>query len=238
MKAAIIGNGYWSKILQQYIPRYFDIKYIANSKFDLNKIWKDRSVEVVFIATPIDTHYSIAIDALDNNKHVFIEKPLTTNYSEALILSHTAKRKNLILFTDLTYTFSDELNSILDLDSFQVQLFRDNSKKYKDVNVHWVLTPHILSILGVFHKLNNIGLFNTSLHTGKIISPNMEIDVSLEQPKLNKFIINNKEFHFEEDNVKSGIIYFVNCIYKLYPTNLNLSVKIVEIIDKGIKNNG
>ena len=37
-------------------------------------------VEAVAIATPPETHYSLVAQALASGKHVFVEKPLTTNY--------------------------------------------------------------------------------------------------------------------------------------------------------------
>jgi predicted dehydrogenase len=57
---ALIGNGYWGDKIRGYIPEYFNLKYIADSKFNLKDIWEDEEISGVIIATPIDTHYEIA----------------------------------------------------------------------------------------------------------------------------------------------------------------------------------
>lgn len=61
-KAGLIGYGYWGKILEPVISKYFDLKFIANSKqkYDLN------GLDWVFVATPTDTHYDIIKKCLKN----------------------------------------------------------------------------------------------------------------------------------------------------------------------------
>lgn len=54
-------------------------------------------VDAVSIATPTSTHYEIAKLFLENNIHVLIEKPITTNLAEADELIALAKEKNLFL---------------------------------------------------------------------------------------------------------------------------------------------
>ena len=43
---------------------------------------EDPSVDAVVIATPAASHFSLAKDALDAGKHVFVEKPLATRVAE------------------------------------------------------------------------------------------------------------------------------------------------------------
>ena len=51
----------------------------------------------IILATTSDTHYRIAKKVLDNSKHLFVEKPITTNSIDANDLVQTAKEKNLTL---------------------------------------------------------------------------------------------------------------------------------------------
>ena len=56
-----------------------------------------QDIDLVVITTPNDTHYPYTQQALENGKHVVVEKPFTIHSREALQLSHIAKQKNLHL---------------------------------------------------------------------------------------------------------------------------------------------
>ena len=89
----IIGLGKWARRILPNISDYFQVKYCSNrtnknSKdwlsdnfpsithtFNYNQILSDKNVQVVFITTPISTHFEIVKAALESGKHVFVEKP-------------------------------------------------------------------------------------------------------------------------------------------------------------------
>ncbi len=54
-------------------------------------------VDALSIATPTETHYSIAQEALAAGRHLLIEKPITTNLSEADKLLSLAEQKEVVL---------------------------------------------------------------------------------------------------------------------------------------------
>ena len=54
-------------------------------------------VDAVLIATPTPTHFEIAKFFLENNRHVFIEKPITQNSEQAYHLCRLADEKALVL---------------------------------------------------------------------------------------------------------------------------------------------
>ena len=56
MEVAIIGIGRWGQILLKELKLQAKVKYECDSKSDLNQVWNDSLVEVVFIATPTETH--------------------------------------------------------------------------------------------------------------------------------------------------------------------------------------
>ncbi len=62
----------------------------------LDSLLNDKSIDVVFICTPNDTHYSYAIEALEKGKHIVIEKPFANNEAEASAIFELAKKKGLI----------------------------------------------------------------------------------------------------------------------------------------------
>jgi predicted dehydrogenase len=62
-------------------------------------VLEDPSVDAVVIATPATSHFSLAKDALDAGKHVFVEKPLATRVAEVDELSRRAAERNLVVMT-------------------------------------------------------------------------------------------------------------------------------------------
>ena len=56
-----------------------------------------RKCDAVFIATPTSTHYEFAKECLELNKHILLEKPMTTDLEEAKELVHISKKMDIIL---------------------------------------------------------------------------------------------------------------------------------------------
>ncbi len=112
-------------------------------------------IDAVAIITPVWTHFELAKAALQNGKHVFLEKPLTSNSHQAEELIELAERHNLTLMVDHTFLFTGAVRKIRQLiysgtlgalyyyDSTRVNL----GMFQHDVNVVWDLAPHDLSIM-------------------------------------------------------------------------------------------
>lgn len=58
---------------------------------DYRRLLDDKSIQAVFIATPLNLHYPIAVAALDAGKHVFLEKAMTYDIPQALKLVDKVK---------------------------------------------------------------------------------------------------------------------------------------------------
>ncbi len=65
--------------------------------------------------TPVWTHYELAKAALENGKHVFIEKPFTSTSAQAEELIELAARKNLTIMVDHTFLFTGAVRKIREL---------------------------------------------------------------------------------------------------------------------------
>jgi predicted dehydrogenase len=57
----------------------------------------DGELKAVFVLTPNYSHYTITMDALKAGKHVFCEKPITSNYALSQEMAAEANKRNLIL---------------------------------------------------------------------------------------------------------------------------------------------
>ncbi|CAK9784157.1 NAD-binding protein [Cutaneotrichosporon oleaginosum] len=69
-----------------------DIKVVKT----IEEVVGDAEVDVVVVSTPNNTHYPFAKAALENGKHVMVEKPVTPTVAEAEELAALAKSKNLV----------------------------------------------------------------------------------------------------------------------------------------------
>lgn len=122
---------------------------------DADEILKATDIDAVAIVTPVHTHFDLAKRALENGKHVFIEKPFTCTSAQAEILIELAERKNLRIMVDHTFLFTGAVKRIRQLidegvlgDLYYYDSTRVNLGLLQhDVNVIWDLAPHDLSIM-------------------------------------------------------------------------------------------
>jgi predicted dehydrogenase len=115
----------------------------------------DSELEAVAIATPVSSHYPLALAALEAGKHVFIEKPLAASSTEGRELQRVADERGLTLMPGHTFLYSPPVNMIRDLihsgdlgDIYFISMSRVNLGLHQsDVSVAWDLGPHDFSIL-------------------------------------------------------------------------------------------
>jgi len=209
---AIIGYGYWgpnllrnfsavagakvewiidlrAERLELINKQYPNVRTSANIDDALN----DPAVTAVVVATPVQYHYALAKKALEKNKHVLIEKPMTQSSAEAEELVAISKEKGLVLMVDHTFLYTGAVRKIKGLiDSGEIgniQYFdstRINLGLFQpDINVLWDLAPHDISILfflindrpvsvsatGISHTpngLENVAYLTVNYDTGHI----------------------------------------------------------------------
>lgn len=96
VKLALIGTGTWGqnylRTISQISKALLPSRYIKTH--DYSDLFDQKDIDGVIIATPPQTHYKIAKDFLERDFNVFIEKPLTTNYQDALRLKEIVDREN------------------------------------------------------------------------------------------------------------------------------------------------
>ena len=174
LNIAVVGFGYWgpnivrnfysaekanvvsvcdreSKALKRVERSYPGIKTTT----DYDDIVSSSEVDAIAIVTPVRTHYELARKALNNDKHVFVEKPFTSTVAQAEELLELADRKNLIIMVDHTFLFTGAVKKIKEFvdDNILGELYYYDSMRVNlglfqhDVNVIWDLAPHDLSIM-------------------------------------------------------------------------------------------
>jgi len=122
---------------------------------NVEDIFNNPEIEAVVISTPVETHYDLAIKALNAGKHILVEKPMATTSDEVNAIHKLATDKNLVAMVGHTFLFNNtvrtikkliddgELGEIRYIYSQRVNLGRIRS----DVDALWNLAPHDISII-------------------------------------------------------------------------------------------
>ena len=177
-KVAIIGYGYWGPKLARNFQNsnYFNVKYIvdkskknlSNAKinFPLANLYtnytliKKNSVDLVVIASPTKSHFTIAKYFLKNT-NVLVEKPLSMSLREVRLLEEISKKNKKLLFVDYPFLFSGSIDYIKKTiqsrkygNLLEIESFREQAPIRKDSNVVWDLAVHDISILNYLLKQN------------------------------------------------------------------------------------
>jgi predicted dehydrogenase len=179
IRVGVIGYGYWGpnivrnlqggeltrvemicdgspNALARARKAYPAVKVVA----DANEVLRSPDVDAVAVITPVWTHYELAKEALLNGKHVFVEKPFTSNSEQAQELVDLAARKGLTIMVDHTFLFTGAVKKIHELtadgslgDLYYYDSLRVNLGLFQhDVSVLWDLAPHDLSIMDYLIK--------------------------------------------------------------------------------------
>jgi predicted dehydrogenase len=115
----------------------------------------DPCVDAVAVATPVASHFEIALEAIRAGKHVLVEKPLAASSAQALQLIEEAETRRLVLMVDHTFVYTGAVRKIHEMVSdgqlgpiYYYDSVRVNLGLFQtDVNVIWDLAVHDLSII-------------------------------------------------------------------------------------------
>ena len=141
-----------AKIVQEQFP---DLRILG----DLDNHWRDPEFDALVIATPTVTHFPLVRRALQEGKHVLVEKPLSRTVGEARELCRLAAERNLILMVGHIFLYNEAIQAARDTiqqKDFGTILYIRSSRLNlgpirHDVNVLWDLAPHDISIFNHFY---------------------------------------------------------------------------------------
>jgi len=181
INVALIGKGYWGSKLERYIQenKNFNLKYLCDSKSDLEKVLNDKEILAVIEATRNETRYEIVKKALLKNKNVLTEKPLALKSNQCEELRKIASTKDVRLMTDYTHTFSIALKKAQQMvnkekigDICGIEMAIKHLGRFGGGSVYWLLGSHMLSILDMFVPIKSLDFERKDLvkHDGKIES--------------------------------------------------------------------
>ena len=174
IKVGVIGHGYWgpnlvrnfmaapgssvSAVCDQREERLTQLRKVYPTlkvQTDASALINDPTVDAIVVATPVSSHFELAMAALKSGKHVLVEKPIASNSEQACRLIDEARQRRLVLMVDHTFVYTDAVQKVRELIStgalgeiYYYDAVRVNLGLFQhDVNVIWDLAIHDLSIM-------------------------------------------------------------------------------------------
>ncbi len=171
---AVVGYGYWGPNLVRNLWETPGVRLVSvcdlraerlagvRSRYpaveitaDFDELLSDSRVDAIAIATPVSSHFPLALKALQAGKHVFVEKPMTSTTEQGQRLIEEADRRGLVLAVDHTFVYTGAVRKMRELvdsggigDIYYYDSVRVNLGLFQhDVNVLWDLAVHDLSIM-------------------------------------------------------------------------------------------
>ncbi len=190
IKIGVIGYGYWGPNLVRNFVEVADSQVIGVSDLrterltqakarypgiDITTNYKDLfanpRIDAVAIATPVSTHFELALQALQAGKHVLLEKPLTATSEQAQRLIEEAERRQRLLMVEHTFVYTGAVRKIRELvadgtlgDIYYYDSVRVNLGLFQhDVSVIWDLAVHDLSIMDYILPVKPIAVSATGI---------------------------------------------------------------------------
>jgi predicted dehydrogenase len=179
IRIGVIGYGYWGPSVARNFHGLDDCELAVVSDrrpdalrrakqaypnvqvtLDAAEVVAASNIDAVAVVTPVWTHFELAKAALENGKHVFVEKPFSATAAEAEQLIDLADREHLQIMVDHTFLFTGAVRKIRQLidegtmgDLYYYDSTRVNLGLFQhDINVIWDLAPHDLSIVDYLIK--------------------------------------------------------------------------------------
>jgi protoporphyrinogen oxidase/predicted dehydrogenase len=174
IRVGVVGVGYWGPNLVRNLAEspLFDISYVCDTRPEAlegiarrypgiacttryEELLRDSDLDAVAIATPVASHYALAMSALEAGKHAFVEKPLAASAEQVVELTRLAESNGLVLMPGHTFLYSPSVTTIKRIiDSGELgEIYFISSSRVNlglhqpDVSVVWDLGPHDFSIL-------------------------------------------------------------------------------------------
>ena len=174
VRVALVGCGYWGINLCRAMAGsgVLDLRWVCDaapqsraraerlspssrSTDTIDEVLADDGVEAVAIATPVDSHATLATQVLQSGRHAFVEKPLARSVAAAEALCEVAETSGKVLMVGHTFLYNGavrRVKSIIDSGDLgeirYVFCRRLNLGIVRhDVDALWNLAPHDLSIL-------------------------------------------------------------------------------------------
>ena len=208
----LIGYGYWGPNLARNFNSNPDMELAVICDFsadrlekagklypqvkltkDVDDLFNDKKLDAIAVATPVSTHFDLAHKALSNDKHVWIEKPMTEKVEQGRALIDLASKKKKVLFVDHTFIYTGavrKIKEIIDNGDLGDLMYYDSTRVnlglfQQDVDVIWDLAAHDISIMDYLMPFKKFTVSATgSSYYGNGIVPKSLLTIFMENDVL------------------------------------------------------
>ena len=174
IRVGVIGCGYWGPNLIRNFTQIESSEMVMAADLDENRLKHIESlyptiktstdyraiinspeIDAVAIATPVFTHKKFSIEAMEQGKHVLVEKPMTSSAADAQAMIDTSEKQGVCLMVGHTFEYHAAVVKVKEIiDSGELgDIYYINSQRLNlglfqpDINVVWDLAPHDISII-------------------------------------------------------------------------------------------
>ncbi len=213
-KVALIGLGKWgSNILRELANLGLDVSVILNNKSEEKEVWikntypnfdftynkediKDNdSIQHIFIATPMSTHFDLAGEFIGSGKKVFLEKPITLHSTDADNLINLAETRNsqfmvghIFLYHPCFLMLRDHLNEKRVVKVSINKTSRNSDVPHSSNELFLDSFVHETSILIKLFGVPAMSIYDKELSTLKLKFKDFIASVQIKQPDKNEKI--------------------------------------------------
>jgi predicted dehydrogenase len=122
---------------------------------DVEKVFSDPAIDAVVIATPVKSHFELAMKALEAGKHILVEKPMATDVAQVDEIGRLAQKKKRVVMSGHTFLYNAAVRYVKTLidagglgDIRYIYSQRLNLGRIRsDVDALWNFAPHDISII-------------------------------------------------------------------------------------------
>lgn len=197
MKIGLAGLGYWGPNLVRNFNDIGALKTVCDidkpsldkikAQYpnleitqDYNSLLQDKEIVAIAIATPVQTHFKLAKEAIEAGKHVFVEKPVALNLSEAKQLHELAQKHNKILMVGHLLEYHPAVVKLQELiqsselgEVKHIRSIRHNLGKLRHhENALWSLGVHDVAVVNML--AGSPGVKSVKANGSKILQPHID----------------------------------------------------------------
>ncbi len=159
LRAGLIGCGYFGQVHAEALSKLTGMDMVAfcdvvpeqaekllaefggdYATDDVERLFRDSSLDAIYIATHHDSHAEYCVRAMESGKHVLVEKPLAITVEDCLRVGETVKRTGRKLMTAFKMRYYEMLHKAKELIPDPIMLTMQMMDDRWD-NLNWANDP-------------------------------------------------------------------------------------------------
>ena len=232
MRIGLIGRGRWGKKIQQKIMELgHSVRIVKKEENLINGL---SNCNIVFIATPDETHYKILRKIAILDKRIFCEKPISRKLKDLKIISNF--KKNKLYISDIS-NFYPNIN-FKRKNLFLRTKFESNKKNYSSKRYDFLYRFAFHDLGYIYKKLGPVKFKKIKIIESKknlafvLVEKKMIFEFFYDtSSKKKKYSLNGISFYNNKDILKKMIKNFINKKVD-FKANTNKVIYVSKLIDK------